>query len=127
VNQHEPIGVAERQRLEEQRMQHGENGHVGPDAERERRHRRKGEPGLLAERAGRVGDVLFESRHRRSFGKRRSRSAARAATPARREEAGDLPPVPATRAAYTEPRDDVGDEELVEIAGDDLAVLAAQQ
>ena len=54
----EAVGVLVRQRPQQQRARHAEQGRVGADADGERQHRRQREAGLRHEPANRVPDVL---------------------------------------------------------------------
>ena len=56
----QPIGILERQRPEERRIDQAEDGAVRADAERERQDRRGGEAGVLAEHAHRRNQILAE-------------------------------------------------------------------
>jgi hypothetical protein len=56
-DEHEPVGIAVRQRAEQDPVQEAEDGGVGADAERQCQHGDGRKNGLLAERADRVPDV----------------------------------------------------------------------
>jgi hypothetical protein len=51
-----------RQRVQQHRLHHAEDGRVGADAQRQRQHRQPGEQGSAAERAQRERNVLTEIR-----------------------------------------------------------------
>ena len=57
----EPVGVGERERLEQDRVHHREDRGVGADAERERGDGGEGEAGAAAQRAQRVTQVFAEA------------------------------------------------------------------
>ena len=56
-DEHEPVGIAVRQRTEQDPVQEAENGSVGADAERQCQHGDGRKHRLLAERSDRVPDV----------------------------------------------------------------------
>ena len=58
----ETVGLGVGQRTEQHRLHHGEHGHVGADAEREREDGGEGEPGLAGEPADGVAEVVEEHR-----------------------------------------------------------------
>src|ERR1019366_3668799 len=60
LNLHERGGVAYRERAEDDGVEHLVDGGVGADAEREGQDGGGGEPGIVAELAERVGEVLGE-------------------------------------------------------------------